>query len=98
MVFPDRTPKPAMHEHRALASPVRLLPGDDPSGHPREVTLRNAQDVRDLSWLRAEWFVISEGSLAASAPCDLPDLPAGGTTRLEIPAELLSRVTADADP
>jgi beta-galactosidase len=106
MVFPDRTPKPAMHEHRALASPVRLLPGDDPSGHPRAVTLRNAQDVRDLSWLRAEWFAVSDGpdrqpdqrGVATTLPCPLPELAAGGTARLEVPAELLARVTADADP
>jgi beta-galactosidase len=99
MVFPDRTPKPAMHEHRALASPVRILPGDDPAGHPRQVVLRNAQDMRDLSWLRAEWFAVSAGEgFAARVPCALPDLPAGGTATLEVPAELLARVAAEADP
>ena len=105
MVFPDRAPKPAMHEHRALASPVRLLPGDDPTGSPRALVLVNRQDVRDLSWLRAEWVVLSDGTdgsgrpgVAATAPCELPDLPARGTARLEVPAELLARVTAGADP
>jgi beta-galactosidase len=102
MVFPDRTPKPAMHEHRALASPVRILPGDDPAGAPRAVVLENRQDVRDLSWLRAEWFVLSDGpdrpGVAESVPCELPDLPAGGTARLEVPAWLLARVAGEADP
>ncbi len=102
MVFPDRSPKPAMHEHRALASPVRILPGDDPAGAPRAVVLENRQDVRDLSWLRAEWFLFSDGpdrpGVATSVPAELPDLPAGGTARLEVPAELLAQVAADADP
>ena len=102
MVFPDRTPKPAMHEHRALASPVRVLPGDDPAGAPRAVVLHNAQDVRDLSWLRAEWFVLSDGpdrpGVATTVPCTLPVVPAGGSARLEVPADLLARVAAEADP
>ena len=102
MVFPDRTPKPAMYEHRELASPVRILPGDDPAGAPRAVVLENRQDVRDLSWLRAEWFLFSDGpdrpGVATSVPAELPDLPAGGTARLEVPAELLAQVAADADP
>ncbi len=102
MVFPDRSPKPAMHEHRALASPVRILAGDDPAGAPRSVVLENRQDVRDLSWLRAEWFVLSDGpdrpGVAESVPCELPDLPAGGTARLEVPAWLLARVAGEADP
>jgi beta-galactosidase len=102
MVFPDRSPKPAMHEHWALASPVRILPGDDPSGAPRAVGLQNRQDVRDLSWLRGEWFALSDGPdrprVAATVPCELPDLPAGGTARLEVPGELLAHVTAEADP
>jgi beta-galactosidase len=102
MVFPDRAPKPAMHEHRALASPVRILPGDDPAGAPRAVVLENRQDVRDLTWLRAEWFALSDGlgrpGVAETVQCELPDLPAGGTARVEVPAELLSRVAADADP
>jgi beta-galactosidase len=101
MVFPDRTPKPAMHEHRALASPVRILPGDDPAGAPRAVVLENRQDVRDLSWLRAEWFLLSDGpdrpGLAVTVPCELPDLPAGGTARLEVPADLLARYADEAD-
>jgi beta-galactosidase len=102
MVFPDRSPKSAMHEHRVLASPVRILPGDDPAGAPRAVVLLNRQDVRNLSWLRAEWVAVSDGAGASGVPapvaCALPDLAAGESARLEVPAELLSRIAADADP
>src|SRR3954451_3152843 len=101
MVFPDHTPKPAMHEHRALASPVRILPHGDPAGAPRAVVLQNRQDVRDLSWLRAEWSLLSDGpdrpGLAVTAPCELPDVPAGGTARLDVPADLLARDPHQAD-
>src|ERR1044072_1543291 len=54
MVFPDRTPKPAMLEHRALAAPVRLTPVEGTAG---SFVLENRQDVRDLSWLTASWRI-----------------------------------------
>jgi beta-galactosidase len=89
-----------MYEHAALASPVRLLPGDDAT-HPRDVLLVNRQDVRDLRWLRAEWCVITDAvdgaGLDAPVPCELPAVAAGASARLEVPAELLARVAAEAD-
>ena len=54
MVWPDRTPKPAMWEHKALAAPVRLVA--TPDGLARgEVTIRNHQDWTGLDWLRARF-------------------------------------------
>jgi beta-galactosidase len=89
MVFPDRTPKPAMEEHKALAAPVRLRPGDDAARRPRELVLENRQDVRDLSWLRGRWRVVGDD---VREPLDvpLPELPAGEAGTLEVPAELLT--------
>ena len=102
MVFPDRSPKPAMHEHRALAAPVRILPGDDPTGAPRAVVLENRQDVRDLSWLRAEWFgsptvPTDRGSRRVSRP-SCRTCPPAARARLEVPAELLAQVAAERRP
>jgi beta-galactosidase len=62
LVWPDRTPKPALWEHRALAAPVAIA--FDPS--ERRLTIRNRQAVRDLAWLRADWAVTVEGEVVAS--------------------------------
>jgi len=94
MVFPDRTPKPAMLEHRALAEPVRLAPVD---GTPGSFRLENRQDVRDLSWLVARWRIDADGSGGqpgrggATHASPLPQVPAGATTVIEVPEELLEQ-------
>ncbi|MGZ8527761.1 MAG: glycoside hydrolase family 2 TIM barrel-domain containing protein, partial [Candidatus Limnocylindrales bacterium] len=53
LVWPDRRPKPAMWEHKAITAPVR------PTGlHDRRagiVEVVNRQSFRDLGWLRAGW-------------------------------------------
>jgi beta-galactosidase len=102
MVFPDRTPKPAMREHAALAAPVRLTPVD---GSPGRFVLENRQDVRNLSWLRAVWRINADGvggwpggGAAGDAASDLPDLPAGGSTVVELPADLLATFEKQAEP
>ncbi|MEU4156391.1 glycoside hydrolase family 2 TIM barrel-domain containing protein [Actinoplanes sp. NPDC026670] len=64
LVFPDRTPKPAMDEHRELASPIRL--SDAGEGKVRIV---NRSAFRDLGWLNAAWEL--DGSLL---PLTLPEL------------------------
>jgi len=76
MVFPDRTPKPAMYEHRELAAPVRLSFTDG------VLTITNRQHFRDLSWLTGEWAVTGGGS----EPAKLPDLPPGGSAVVVLPA------------
>jgi len=76
LVFPDRTPKPAMFEHRELAAPVRLTYADG------VVTVHNRQHFRDLSWLAAEFWVTGSSPVAVA----LPDVPPGGSAPLpEIP-------------
>lgn len=50
LVFPDRTPKPAMDEHRELASPIGLFDAGD--GTARIV---NRSAFRDLAWLSLSW-------------------------------------------
>lgn len=89
VVFPDRTPKPAMAEHRELAAPVRLEL--TPEG---EVRVTNHQHFRDLSWLTAQWRLEAGGT----APADLPDLAPGASAVIPLPpvAEALAtlRVTS----
>ena len=71
MVWPDRTPKPAMWEHRALASPV----GVEVVGKRLRIT--NRQDFRDLSWLRARVEIAVDGDVRVRAALPLPDVAPG---------------------
>ncbi len=91
MVFPDRTPKPAMFEHRQLAAPVRVRPGE----RWGEVVLTNAQHWRDLSRLAAEWALFVDGgqrlpAVARTAPAPLPALAPGASATVAVPADLLA--------
>ncbi|MFJ1805860.1 MULTISPECIES: glycoside hydrolase family 2 TIM barrel-domain containing protein [unclassified Streptomyces] len=83
VVFPDRTPKPVMFEHRELAAPVRLQ-GVRPEG----LVVSNHQHFRGLEWLAGEWelSLAHGGTLTASA--ELPDLPPGGTAVVPLPFTL----------
>lgn len=90
MVFPDRTPKPAMYEHRELAAPVRLTASVDGS-----VTVRNHQHFRDLSWLAGEWVLAAERTGTHTVPAVLPDLGPGESATVAVPAELLAQADGD---
>jgi beta-galactosidase len=68
LVWPDRTPKPALWEHRALAAPVAIA--FDPTD--RRLSIRNRQAVRDLSWLCVDWDVSVEGGVVASGAFSPP--------------------------
>ena len=92
LVFPDRTPKPAMFEHRELAAPVGLeLLG---SGH---LLLRNRQHFRDLSWLAMQWLLTAADGEPRSVPAVLPPVPPGGTAVVPVPGELLAWLPADGE-
>ncbi|MFI0816585.1 glycoside hydrolase family 2 TIM barrel-domain containing protein [Streptomyces sp. NPDC021098] len=91
VVFPDRTPKPALYEHRELAAPVRLSRGPDGSA-----LLTNAQHFRDLSWLTGEWLLSLEDTGTRTAPAALPAaLPPGASARVALPPELVDGLPAD---
>ena len=77
VVFPDRTPKPVMFEHREIAAPVRL--SVEGEGTWRVLRVHNRQHFRDLSWLAAEWeFAAADGG-TWTLPARLPDVPPGGS-------------------
>jgi beta-galactosidase len=84
VVFPDRTPKPALWEHHALAAPVRVSATADDLVAGR-LTVHNRQDFRDLSWLRGEVEVGVEGEIVLAAGLPLPALGPGESATVEIP-------------
>lgn len=61
LVWPDRTPKPALREVQYLNAPVRVSAGSR-EGHVR---VTNRQHFRDPGWLAGSWELLDEeGTLA----------------------------------
>lgn len=58
LVWPDRTPHPAMRECKKLQQPVGIMPGDLKRG---ELKISNKQDFTTLAWLRGEWELAVDG-------------------------------------
>ena len=81
VTFPDRSPKPALWEHKALALPVRVhaSPADLAAGI---VEIENRADFRQLDWLAAAWRVVDETGDLASGSAALPR----GRARVGVPA------------
>ncbi|MER5755523.1 glycoside hydrolase family 2 TIM barrel-domain containing protein [Streptomyces sp. NPDC002088] len=83
VVFPDRTPKPVMYEHREIAAPVRL----EPFRH-EGLVVSNHQHFRGLEWLAAEWELSLADGGTLRAPAELPDLRPGETAAVPLPFAL----------
>ena len=58
IVWPDRTPHPALFEFKHLVQPVRVEPVDLEAGRVRIV---NKHDFISLDWLRGEWELTVDG-------------------------------------
>ncbi len=93
MVFPDRTPKPAMWEHLQLAAPIwmSLLRNDLGAGQV-QVLLTNRQTWGDLSRLRAGWRLVAGSGPQSSRelPAELPALGPGESAAVTVPAALFA--------
>jgi beta-galactosidase len=85
LVWPDRTPKPALEEHRALAAPATI----GPSRRARHrFALSNRQWFTDLSWLGARWEAIVDGHSVARGRLALPDLAPRSSIDVDLPFDL----------
>ena len=83
--WPDRTPKPAMWEAHAIASPVRVALGGAERIHDGILVLENRRWFRDTSWLHARWSLELDGEVQASGELPLPVLAPGATGELRLP-------------
>jgi beta-galactosidase len=72
LVWPDRTPHPALYEYKQLIQPVRVELADPERGALRIV---NRQDFGDLAWLRGTWELTAGGAVVRTG--ELPELRAG---------------------
>jgi beta-galactosidase len=84
MVWPDRRPKPAMWEHRAIAAPVAIALHEGGDGEPG-LAIRNRRDFTDLGWLRGRWEAAVDGEVVLAG--EVPALTVGpaGTAIVPLP-------------
>ncbi|MFD3496730.1 glycoside hydrolase family 2 TIM barrel-domain containing protein [Streptomyces sp. NPDC058678] len=83
VVFPDRTPKPVMYEHREIAAPVRLE-----CFRHEGIVIGNHQHFRGLDWLSARWELALADGGTLTAPAELPELRPGESAAVPLPFEL----------
>ena len=81
LLFPERTPSPGLAELKKVVEPVRITA--DPSGGIR---VANLHSFRDLSHLRFEWTLESEGIAVAAGHLELPPLAPDAQTTVPLPA------------
>src|SRR4051794_7545952 len=84
LTFPDRSPKPAVWEHRHLATPIRVVSGAD-EARRGVVVLENREAFRDATWLRGAWELTIDGERAAGGELPLPSIPPGDRAEVSIP-------------
>ncbi|MFG3295960.1 glycoside hydrolase family 2 TIM barrel-domain containing protein [Streptomyces sp. NPDC048179] len=83
VVFPDRTPKPAMYEHREIAAPVRIR-----CFRHEGIVLANHQHFRGLEWLAGTWELALADGRTLTGPAKLPELRPGETAAVPLPFEV----------
>jgi beta-galactosidase len=84
LVWPDRTPHPAMWEHRKLAQPVAVEAADLRRGRIR---IRNEQDFRRLGWLRGTWELTEDGRTRQRGELPRLDLAPGASKVVTLPLD-----------
>ena len=85
VVWPDRTPKPALEEHRFLASPVRVEARGASGARTGRLRITNRQDFTDLTDLRAEWALLVDGVTVAHGRTRLPAVAPGASAPWDLP-------------
>ena len=96
LVWPDRTPKPALFEHKQLGAPVRIaLRGGAADGQPAELEIQNRQEFRDLGWLRATWELTRDADSVEGGELELPQAAAGETAIVDLPGPVASIAPTD---
>ncbi|MGZ6912125.1 MAG: glycoside hydrolase family 2 TIM barrel-domain containing protein [Acidimicrobiia bacterium] len=91
LLWPDRTPKPAMWEHKALAAPIAV---EWLGGRVARLRVTNRQDFRDLAWLRFRYDIAVDGDVRAHGVLAVPECAPGATVTMPFPQPV---PPADAD-
>jgi beta-galactosidase len=81
LVFPDRTPSPAMAELAALWAPVRIT--IEPDG---TVAVENRYDFRDLRHVVADWRLAVEGETVEQGELEIDPVAPGASATAVVPS------------
>ncbi len=84
LIWPDRTPHPAMWEHKKVVQPVAIE-----ATSPRKGTLRitNKHDFIDLGYLKGSWNVTVDGEVVQSGSLKRLRTAPGESETLDLPIE-----------
>ncbi len=82
IVWPDRTPHPALYEFKYLAQPVKVESVDLSRGKLR---IFNCQDFTSLSWLRGEWELTDDGVIVQKGKLPALKIAPGKALEVELP-------------
>jgi beta-galactosidase len=85
IVWPDRTPHPALNEFKYLAQPVRVEAVNLKQGRVR---IGNKQDFINLDWLRGEWELTDNGAVIAKGKLPALDVEPGASLEVTLDAAL----------
>ena len=84
LIWPDRTPHPAMWECRKIQQPVQFAAGDLARG---EVRVTNENSFVDLSYLAVSWELSADGEVIQRGELPALRTPPGDTETLAVPFE-----------
>ena len=84
LVWPDRTPHPALWEHKQLAQPVAVSAVDLARGRIR---IRIEQDFTSLAWLRGTWELTENGRVRQRGTLPPLDLGPGRGRVIRLPLD-----------
>lgn len=82
MIWPDRTPHPAMYEFKKLAQPVAVRSRNPQRG---TFTIVNKQDFTDLRWLRGAWELCVDGESVRKGTLPVLKTPPGEREEIRLP-------------
>jgi beta-galactosidase len=91
MVFPDRTPKPAMHEFKALAAPVVITGVKAASG---QFKIFNKNFFKDLSEYQLQWSITCDGVIQDGGVVKLPKVAPRKSANFKVSSKKLAKGTA----
>ena len=83
LVFPDRTPSPALAELAAVYAPVRIGPPE--TGFDGTMSVTNRYAFRGLDGIRFDWRLATEGETVAEGTLETPAIPPGATAEVKLP-------------
>jgi beta-galactosidase len=94
MVFPDRTPKPAMHEFKAIAAPVVFTSTKPATG---QFTVTNRQFFKDLSDFGCSWTITRNGEVIDSGTIKLPKIAPQKSAKIKITSKHLTKADGSGE-